>query len=357
MPKISGIYLITNTRNNLKYVGQSKDIYKRIREHFSPSSKDALIDSSINLEPQNFIWEILEECLSEDLNYYEQYYIWYFNSLNFGYNRDFGGSSVNKHLGENHHGTYYTNEEMLNIRKEYVKTSIEELYKKYKKNQSFYTFKNQVLHSFSNLPIYKKKEKKWYYPSDWDRQIAEEKTSYSGFSEQEIMTVRRLSMTHSAEEIFKREEAKVFKSYRQLREIINGKTCTWLPYFDIKNQKWIYPQNWSGSKEKELDESKNFKDFFLKRETLRGRKLSNYQVLQIRYLGSLRYSPMKILEKLRLDNFISKDAIKLILEHKTYSDLPYLINGEWFYPTNLTEKQIKIFPEVLISIGAELNEN
>ena len=94
---ICGIYLIKNNKNGLTYIGQSIDIHRRIKRHFDGSQKGrALIDYAIAKEPQNFSWEILIECTRENLNYYENYYIYYYDSLNHGYNRNFGGHSVNR---------------------------------------------------------------------------------------------------------------------------------------------------------------------------------------------------------------------------------------------------------------------
>ena len=99
----------------------------------------------------------------EDLNYYENYYIYYYDSLNHGYNRSFGRHSVGVLMGEKHPQAKYTDEEILNIRKEYVHCTMLELYDKYQKNQSFYSFKNTISNSYKHLPVYKKSKKEWYW--------------------------------------------------------------------------------------------------------------------------------------------------------------------------------------------------
>lgn len=246
----SGIYLITNTRNNLNYVGQSKNIQKRIKEHFSGSFKqNLLIDYAISKESQNFIWTILQECSEDDLNYYEQYYIYYYNSMNYGYNRTFGGDEPHSGLllyGEQHPKTYYTDKEMLEIRKAYVSHTIEELYSIYKKDQSFYTFKNQVLNSYTNLPKYYKKKKQWIYPQNWQGEkfsLLDSESSQSKISAQDIMIVRRLAITNTLEEIIMKNGLKPFKSERHLRDTINGTLFKWLPYFSQDRQCWVYPKD------------------------------------------------------------------------------------------------------------------
>ena len=355
---ICGIYLIKNNRNGLTYIGQSIDINKRIKEHFRKSfAGRTLIDSAIASEPQNFSWEVLTECDREDLNYYEKYYIYYYDSMNHGYNRNFGGKSVGILRGEQHHNAKYTDEEILNIRKDYVSHTMLDLYKKYGKNQSFYSFKNTITYSYKHLPIYKKNEKQWYYPPEWDKEkiISEKYSTGATISESEIMELRRLSLFYTDEEIFKMPQRKNCKTIRQLSELIRGRLYDWLPYFNRKEQKWIYPANWDGAKEQEIDELPIFKDIFYKKNINRPKdKLTNYQVIQIR-VASLYLSPQrKIIEKLNLQEVISKDTIKLILKNKTHLSVPYLLDNQWIYPANFTQKQKEYFPKLIKKIEKEL---
>jgi len=88
--KISGIYKITNIINNKVYIGQSKDIFIRLRSH--KSSLKSNIHFNIYLQRSynkhgidNFIFEILEECNENILNEKEAYWINYHNSCNKSY--------------------------------------------------------------------------------------------------------------------------------------------------------------------------------------------------------------------------------------------------------------------------------
>jgi len=96
--KISGIYKITNIINNKIYIGQSKDIFLRLRGH--KSSLKSNIHFNIHLQRSynkygfsNFIFDILEECNEDIINEREKYWINFYNSHNrlYGYNIDFGG--------------------------------------------------------------------------------------------------------------------------------------------------------------------------------------------------------------------------------------------------------------------------
>ena len=69
MIKISGIYKITNKKNNHCYIGSSKDIYNRWRNHKqthnNPKRKEygyKLYSAMWSYGIENFNFEILEEC-------------------------------------------------------------------------------------------------------------------------------------------------------------------------------------------------------------------------------------------------------------------------------------------------------
>ena len=83
---ITGIYQLKNKINGHSYVGQSINIYKRWREHrsaaFNQNSSDynMIIYQAIRKHGlENFDFIILEECLTEQLNEREVYWIAYFN--------------------------------------------------------------------------------------------------------------------------------------------------------------------------------------------------------------------------------------------------------------------------------------
>lgn len=82
MIKISGIYKITNKKNNHCYIGSSKDIYNRWRNHKqthnNPKRKEygyKLYSAMRSYGIENFNFEILEECDNNQLLDRERY--WY----------------------------------------------------------------------------------------------------------------------------------------------------------------------------------------------------------------------------------------------------------------------------------------
>ena len=245
----------------------------------------------------------------------------------------------------------YLNRKILSEKTKVDEDYIDEVY------SILHSYKRTINNSYKHLPIYKKNKKQWYYPPEWNEEkiICKDYSRGNTISKDEVMELRRLSLFYTDEEIFNMPQRKDCRTVRQLNELINGRLYTWLPYFNKKKQKWIYPDNWEGEKEKELDELPIFKDIFYKKNSSSKTKLTNYQVIQIR-VASLYLSPQRIImEKLNLQDLISIDSIKLILKNKTHLSMPYSIDGQWIYPANFTQKQKEYFPKLVEKIEQELH--
>lgn len=101
-----GIYKITNLINNKSYIGQSVKIEERWNEHKIDSfNKNADTYNSLFYKAirkyglENFKFEVLEECLQEQLNEREKYWIthyhtWVGDDKCQGYNLTTGGEGV-----------------------------------------------------------------------------------------------------------------------------------------------------------------------------------------------------------------------------------------------------------------------
>lgn len=103
--KIIGIYCIENIKNQKKYIGQSIDINKRIKDHtrLLNSGKDncRYLQRAWNeYGEDSFIFYIVKECLPEDLGEMEKAYILLFEShaTMGGYNLSWGGEKTNMGL-------------------------------------------------------------------------------------------------------------------------------------------------------------------------------------------------------------------------------------------------------------------
>ena len=86
MTKYGRIYIIRNTINNKVYIGQTiSSINLRFRNHLSAARNggDYIIGKAIRKYGEsNFYVELLEECLVEELNEREKYWISYYNAVN-----------------------------------------------------------------------------------------------------------------------------------------------------------------------------------------------------------------------------------------------------------------------------------
>ena len=102
MKKTCGIYKITNQVNSKVYIGQSKNIEKRWQRHSLESFKEKsenynypLYQAIRKYSLENFTFEIIEECLPEELNKKEIDYISFYESYppekGKGYNQTPGG--------------------------------------------------------------------------------------------------------------------------------------------------------------------------------------------------------------------------------------------------------------------------
>ncbi len=89
--KRTGIYKLTNLTNNMVYIGQAVNIAERWKQHIkcaigadsAPNNKLYPVMRAIG--PENFTFEIMEECLPEELNEREQYWQDFYKAKEFGY--------------------------------------------------------------------------------------------------------------------------------------------------------------------------------------------------------------------------------------------------------------------------------
>lgn len=93
-----GIYKITNLTTDQCYIGQSRDIAARWKDHckcglgIDAPATNALYNAMQESGVWNFSFELLEECFSDQLNEKEKFWIEMYQSKIFGYNATKGGS-------------------------------------------------------------------------------------------------------------------------------------------------------------------------------------------------------------------------------------------------------------------------
>ena len=87
----TGIYKITNIKNNMCYVGQAANIADRWKQHIKRGmgaeapTRNKLYPAMASFGVENFTFEIVEECERSLLNDREDYWQEYFHAKDFGY--------------------------------------------------------------------------------------------------------------------------------------------------------------------------------------------------------------------------------------------------------------------------------
>lgn len=86
-----GIYKITEMESGKCYVGQSVDLSSRFKQHIKRGigaetpTKNKLYPAMLAIGPENFTFEIIQECQKEELDSLEDEYQAFFHSIDFGY--------------------------------------------------------------------------------------------------------------------------------------------------------------------------------------------------------------------------------------------------------------------------------
>ena len=87
----TGIYKITNIKNNMCYVGQAKDIASRWNQHCKRGvgadtpTKNKIYPAMLEYGIENFTFEIIEDCELEKLGEREKFWQDYFKAKEYGY--------------------------------------------------------------------------------------------------------------------------------------------------------------------------------------------------------------------------------------------------------------------------------
>lgn len=129
----TGIYCYTNKVNKKKYIGQAVDISRRAREHISRSINSSSDEYQSLLHRafrkyghDNFLFEILEECVEEQLDQREQYWISYYNSMvPNGYNLNKGGEGARHFCKHNQYQLELLYNLLKNTKMKYVDIAAE----------------------------------------------------------------------------------------------------------------------------------------------------------------------------------------------------------------------------------------
>lgn len=94
--EVCGIYKITNKNNRMCYIGQSKKVRERFRDHMKcglgidTPANNKLYQAMLKEGLSTFTFELIESCSVENLDEKEYFYINLYNSYHFGYNSNTG---------------------------------------------------------------------------------------------------------------------------------------------------------------------------------------------------------------------------------------------------------------------------
>ena len=138
-----GIYKITNKISGKSYIGQSNDIERRFKEHQQKGTVSRIpLDAAIQKYGKDaFTYEVIEECLVEELNDKEQYYIQLYDTMKNGYNCNEGGNQQS--IGTNNGRSKLTEQDVIIIRTAYAEhKKQQEVYQQFSNKISFNYFQN-----------------------------------------------------------------------------------------------------------------------------------------------------------------------------------------------------------------------
>lgn len=228
-----GIYKITNLITGECYIGQSKDIDQRIKEHIQHTKP--LISQVIHeVGLENIEVTILEKCSEDQLDEREEYYISLYNSNEFlyGYNQTSGG----KHnRGTGNSNCKLTEQDVYNIREAYNNhVPKQEVYEYYKGKISPSYFSNlwEGKSWFNTHYDVYTEENKQYYKSNGS--IPKSNTK---FTDEEVMYLRKEYVNKTASEVFDLISNRC--SFENLKTILNGYSYKHLPYYNKKLKVWV----------------------------------------------------------------------------------------------------------------------
>ncbi len=228
-----GIYLIKNKINQKVYIGQSKDIENRFKEHIWHNQTELSKDIRL-YGKENFEFKILEECSIEQLDYLEEKYIKLYNAIDNGYNIIQGGQH---NIGESNPNAKITSQDVYNIR-EYYKYHYSQLfvYNLYTDKLSWNYFLNLWEgNSWTSIHMDVYTSENISYHSN--RNIDGTRKN-SNFSDIEIMNLRQQYKYLPAKEIYKQVSDRC--NFQTFQQILWGRYYKDLPVFNKKTNDWNF---------------------------------------------------------------------------------------------------------------------
>ena len=232
-----GIYRIYNLITGQSYIGQSRDISKRIDEHFyhRTATKASYIDKDINkFGICNFAFQILELCESNNLDQKEEYWINYFRSNIYGYNIVAGGQH---NIGESNSNHKLNSQDIYNIREAYDNhENPRNFYNNYYKDRISLTYFYNIWEGKSwtniHMDVYNA-DNKYYYKT-----LSKNKPQCASkrYTDEEVLYYRQRYVNETAEEIY--NSINVDSSLNTFKAMLNGNSYKHIPIYNKKKKVW-----------------------------------------------------------------------------------------------------------------------
>ena len=228
--------MMTNKLDGASYIGQSKDIEKRIKQHYyHRNCPVSAIDFAIKIYGvDNFDVTVLEECSEDQLDELEDYYIQIYQTHKCGYNIIRGGQH---NVGESNSNASLTDQEVYDIREAYNNHQRKkEVYKKYSDKVMWSYFSNVwegVSWKFIHMDVYTQENKLYYMRQATNGELSDN----SVFTNQEVLELRQRYVNESASEIYPSVANKC--KFQTLQQILFGRYYKNVPIYDKKNGKWV----------------------------------------------------------------------------------------------------------------------
>ena len=227
-----GIYKITNIRTGQVYIGQSKNLEKRKYQHWH--RKTGALDSEIYNEPDNFIFEILEECSIDKLSERESFYIKENLSTMKGYNCAIGGCV---RPGESNSNSKLKLIDVISIRSAYANhENKKDVYERYKDIISWRGFEkvwSGITWKHVMMEVYND-ENKYYYTHN-----AKSVEQESIFTDKEVFEFRNRYVNETGREIYNSIGGEEKCSYGTFEQLLIGATHKNVPIYKKNRKEWI----------------------------------------------------------------------------------------------------------------------
>ena len=237
-----GIYRIVNLETGESYIGQSKDIDKRIQKHMSDARSDnppTNISKALKLYGlNNFEIQVCIECSENDLNYYERIFINYYNSIQDGYNILEGGQD---NIGNSNPNAKITEKDVFDIREAYKNHKRKrEVYEQYKDKLTWMYFSNLWegnSWTYIHMDVYTEDNIRYYSKEATNG----ENSPKAQFTNEEVLNIRQRYVNESAKSIY--EDYKDRCKFQTFQQILWGRNYKELPIYDKRRKAWFKTSN------------------------------------------------------------------------------------------------------------------